>query len=116
MIKFDETVKGCPHNKMKPCVQGKCQLWVTYINEEKKVFQMCSDVLRTLLVKQQIDESISIIATVDKFKNLVHEVITEARTRVTLPTKEAADKGRIEDGSNSSDRQLVENYQQAEKT
>ena len=78
-IDFHREVKKCPHLMLEPCIQGECQLWVTYVNSKGEVFAMCSEILRTLLTEQQIVESICITATLDTFKN---EVFTTGEERM----------------------------------
>lgn len=77
MIKFQEEIKKCPRLMLEPCVRDECQMWVTYINSETEVFSMCVEVLKALLMEQQVVENINIIATLDTFKNEVFSTIGE---------------------------------------
>lgn len=95
-IQFQKEVKKCPHLMLEPCVRDECQMWVTYINAEKEVFMMCVEILKALMMEQQIVENINIIATIDTFKNEVFTTVEERMRQIGDAFEELATRKRVE--------------------
>jgi len=78
VIKSD--IRLCPLLN-KDCIQDKCMLWVSFLNEDKTTFKTCAFVMNVQLAQQQVVEQIRTQAAMESVRNEFAKLTAIARQR-----------------------------------